>query len=300
MRRSSFLGQVLTATARSAPATSPVCEHVTASGVARPAAQLLTAIARNTPAFASGSVQTIETRPRASPQSSPAETITANGAADQESVQDLIDFSNPIPSALQRVAYRRALTVAFAAFAVTAIIASVVIAAAVLHPKARLQILGGQPSPITTPTTPQPGQVISHGVTVEIGSVSNDPDATSVAETLAAYFGGINSRNYRDAWDTYTAAEQANVPYDAFASNESTTQDKQITVQSIQHDSGGNLEADVSFQTRQAGQFGPNPGETCTNWTLDYHLVPATGVTSGAVPYLIDKATPLGVGHTAC
>lgn len=156
------------------------------------------------------------------------------------------------------------------------------------------------PSP-TAPPSP-PGQVTIGGMTIGISAVNTDSGATAVAATLAAYFGGIDARNYRDAWDTYTSGEQGNVPYDAFASAESTTQDSQVTVQSIQHDSGGDLEADVSFQSQQAGQYGPNPGETCTNWTLDYHLVPTTGVTSGAVPvsYLIDKATPLGAGHSAC
>jgi hypothetical protein len=156
------------------------------------------------------------------------------------------------------------------------------------------------PSP-TAPPSP-PSQVTIGGMTIGIGAVNTDSDATAVAATLAAYFGGINARNYQDAWDTYTVGEQGAVPYNAFASDESTTQDSQVTVQSIQHDGGGDLEADVSFQSQQAGQYGPNPGETCTNWTLDYHLVPTTGVTSGAVPvpYLIDKATPLGTGHTAC
>jgi hypothetical protein len=139
-------------------------------------------------------------------------------------------------------------------------------------------------------------------MTIGISAVNTDPDATAVAATLAAYFGGIDNRNYQDAWDTYTSGEQGAVPYNAFASDESTTQDTQLAVQSIQHDGGGNLEADVSFQSQQAGQYGPNPGETCTNWTLDYHLVPTTGVTSVPipVPYLIDKVTPLGAGHAAC
>ena len=157
------------------------------------------------------------------------------------------------------------------------------------------------PPSSSAPPSP-PGQVTIGGMTIGISAVNTDSDATAVAATLAAYFGGIDSQNYRGAWDTFTSDEQAAAPYDAFASNESTTQDSQVTVQSIQHDSGGNLEADVSFQSQQAGQYGPNPGETCTDWTLDYRLVPATGVTSGAVSvsYLIDKVTFIGPGHTAC
>jgi len=152
------------------------------------------------------------------------------------------------------------------------------------------------PSPATPPSPP--GQVTVEGTTIGISAVSTDPDVTAVAATLGAYFGGINNGAYRDAWDTFTSSEQAAAAYDGFARNESTTRDSQVTVQSIQHDGGGNLEANVSFQSQQEGQYGPNPGETCTNWTLDYHLVPTSG--SARLAYLIDKVTLIGAGHTAC
>jgi hypothetical protein len=156
------------------------------------------------------------------------------------------------------------------------------------------------PSP-TAPPSP-PGQVTIAGMTIGISAVNTDPDATAVATTLAAYFGGINSRNFPDAWDTFTSREQGTSAYGTWARNESTTQDSQVTVQSIRDDGGGNLEADVSFRSHQAGQYGPHPGETCTNWTLDYHLVGASGATAGSVQlsYLIDKVTLLGPGDTAC
>lgn len=164
----------------------------------------------------------------------------------------------------------------------------------------------GSPTAPASPTAPPspPGQVTIGGMTVDISAVNTDQDATAVATTLAAYFGGINDQNYQDAWDTYTSGEQArNGSYDSWAQSVSTTQDSQVTVQSIKDDGGGNLEANVDFQSQQAGQYGPNPGETCTDWTLDYHLVATSGVTSGATPvsYLIDKVTPVdGSASTAC
>lgn len=164
----------------------------------------------------------------------------------------------------------------------------------------------GSPTAPASPTPPPspPGQVTIGGMTVDISAVNTDQDATAVATTLAAYFGGIDDQNYQDAWDTFTSAEQArNGSYSSWAQSVSTTQDSQVTVQSIQDDGGGNLEADVDFQSSQAGQYGPSPGETCTDWTLDYHLVATSGVTSGTtpVPYLIDKATPIGgSASTAC
>ena len=152
------------------------------------------------------------------------------------------------------------------------------------------------PSP-SAPSSP-PGQVTIGGVTIDISAVNTDPDATAVAATLAAYFGGIDSQDYQGAWDTFTSGEQAAIAYGPWAHAESTTQDSQVTVRSIQPDGGGNLEADVDFQSHQDGQFGPNPGETCTNWTMDYHL--AAAADSASTPYLIQKVTYIGPGHTAC
>ena len=50
------------------------------------------------------------------------------------------------------------------------------------------------------------------------------------------------------------------------------------------------------------GQYGVNPGETCTNWTIDYHLVPAAGATAGSISlsYQINKVTTVGAGHSSC
>jgi len=164
--------------------------------------------------------------------------------------------------------------------------------AAVSSPTSSPTITTSSPAP-----APPPTQVNIQGVPITIGAVNTDPDATAVAATLAAYFGGIDTQNYRQAWDVYTAALQAAVPFQPFATNLSTSQDGQVVVQSIQHDANGDIEAEVSFQSHQAGQYGPNPGETCTNWSLDYDMVPSS---SASLAYLIDKVTDVGAGHASC
>jgi hypothetical protein len=158
--------------------------------------------------------------------------------------------------------------------------------------------MSSPPSP-----SPPPTQVNIQGVTIGISAVNTDPDAMDVAATLAAYFGGIDARNYKQAWDTFTSAFQAVVSFQKFSSSERTSQDTQIVVQSIRHDSNGDLDVQVGFQSHQAGQYGPNPGETCTNWSLDYHLVvsPRAQPSATASPsYLINKVTYVGAGHTSC
>jgi eukaryotic-like serine/threonine-protein kinase len=164
------------------------------------------------------------------------------------------------------------------------------------------------PSAVASPAPPSaakppPTQVNIQGVTIGISAVNTDPAAMDVAATLAAYFGGIDARNYQQAWDTYTSALQAAVSFQRFSSELSTSQDTQIVVQGIRHDPDGDLDVQVGFQSHQAGQYGPDPGQTCTNWSLDYQLVPSAGARPSAVAspsYLINRVTDVGAGHTSC
>jgi hypothetical protein len=158
-------------------------------------------------------------------------------------------------------------------------------------------------SPAPSPAVPPPTQVTIQGMTIGISAVNTDPDAMDVATTLGAYFGEIDARNYMQAWDTYTPALQAAVPFQEFSSAERTSQDTQIVVQGIQHGSNGDLVVQVGFQSHQAGQYGPDPGQTCTNWSLDYHLVASPGAQPSAATspsYLITEVKKVGAGHTSC
>jgi hypothetical protein len=128
--------------------------------------------------------------------------------------------------------------------------------------------------------------------------VSTDTDATAAATTLAGYFGGIDAGRYTQAWDTLSPALRDGFSFQRWANGVSTSQDSQVVVQSIQHNDDGSIDAGVVFQSRQAGQYGPNPGETCTNWSLDYQMVPAAD--GGSFSYLINKVTDIGPGHTSC
>ena len=152
----------------------------------------------------------------------------------------------------------------------------------------------GLPSPSSPPT-----QANIQGVSIGIAAVNTDPDAADVKATLATYFGGIDARNYRRAWNAFTPALQAATPFQSFSQKDSTTQDSQIVVQSIKHDPNGDLEATVSFQSHQAPQDGPHPPEACTNWSLDYYLAPASPG-SASLSYLINKAKDVGAGNTRC
>jgi serine/threonine protein kinase len=157
----------------------------------------------------------------------------------------------------------------------------------------------GSPAPPAQDGNPAPpAQLTIDGLPIGISAVNTNPDVTAVATTLATYFGAVNSRNYLQAWDTYSPALQAAVPYQPWASQLSALQpqNSQIAVQSIQHDPGQNLDVIVSFHSHQ-----DNPSEPCSNWSLDYQLAPSQpSPASGSLAYLINKVTSVGPGHLAC
>jgi hypothetical protein len=150
----------------------------------------------------------------------------------------------------------------------------------------------------SSPSPAAPTKVIVDGVSVDISGVSTDADAAAVARTMGTYFGGIDARNYPQAWDAFAPALQAAIPYQPWSSSLGTTRDTRVALRTIRHEPSGDIDVTVSFRSHQAPQSGPNPGETCTNWSLKYRLVPSSD--SASLPYLIRKVKPLGAGHVAC
>jgi hypothetical protein len=152
------------------------------------------------------------------------------------------------------------------------------------------------PSPSPSPS-PAPPQVTVDGVPVNISAVSTDGTATAVAQTLGTYFGGIDSQNYTQAYNTFAPSLQASLPYQNWSSGLTTSKDTSVVVQSIQDHPNGGVNATVSFRSHQAPQYGPVTGDTCDNWLLEYRLVPSG---SASLPYLIKKVKPVGAGYQAC
>jgi len=134
VRSNSFFGRVLTDVARSGPASSPVRRLTTDTRTARSASRLLMAIGRTTPAFTPGSYHVLDSDLKASWQLE-AGTSIPQAATEAGNTEDLIEFGSWIPSERRRRAsYSRALVVALAAFAISAIVASGLIVKAALHP----------------------------------------------------------------------------------------------------------------------------------------------------------------------
>lgn len=133
---------------------------------------------------------------------------------------------------------------------------------------------------------------------VDVGPVAGSPLASAVQETLAAYFGGIDSRDFPAAYAAYSPRLRASFSESSFASEDQTSTISGISVSTLNEQGNGDVVADVTFTSLQAPQDGPVPGQSCTNWSLAYSLIPATS--SSPPSYLIDSVMSIGAGHTAC
>jgi hypothetical protein len=128
--------------------------------------------------------------------------------------------------------------------------------------------------------------------------------ASQVAITFSTYFGGINDKNFGQAYSAYSPTYQQNVPESGLASGDATTTDSNVNLVSITSTSDGSIAVDVDFSSQQAAANGPN-GETCTDWSLVYKLVTNPGTTTAApggttLTYFISAASQVGPGAVGC
>jgi hypothetical protein len=146
----------------------------------------------------------------------------------------------------------------------------------------------------TVPTTTLPAGSVPANTT----AVSSNPLAPQVALTFETYFGGISNKDFQEAYSAYSPTYQASVSEQQFASSDATSSDSDVAIMSITSNSDGSITVDVDFTSQQSPADGPVPGETCTDWTLAYTLVPATA--GGALSYLIETSAFVGSGHVGC
>jgi len=133
-------------------------------------------------------------------------------------------------------------------------------------------------------------------VIVVPGPASGAPyyDSSSASATLNTYFDGISSGDYATAYAQLSPREQANNGrLSEWSSGLLTSIDTNVVVNSVSNRGGGTIVANVSFHSHQAPDQGVNPGETDTNWNIDYTMVPGPG----AGGYLIDDTS--NASHSA-
>jgi hypothetical protein len=141
--------------------------------------------------------------------------------------------------------------------------------------------------PATTVPPPPPTTLPANMVAVKTSAVASNPLSTDVAQTFSTYFGGINDRKWAQAYSAYSPSYQQDVTLQSFESVDATSSDMNVSIISLDEGTGGTLSVGVDFTSHQAAASGPS-GETCTQWSLTYMLVPAAE--TGALDYLIESA----------
>lgn len=116
-----------------------------------------------------------------------------------------------------------------------------------------------------------------------------------VAITLADYFFGINSGDYRLAYEQLSPRIRNNGTFESFADGVSTSHDFGFEFVAV------DLQSDyawvwLEFVSLQDAAHGPD-GESCTEWSLEYELILAA---DGR--FLIDRVAGRGgtSGHQPC
>lgn len=155
-------------------------------------------------------------------------------------------------------------------------------------------------SPQSTTTPLPPGEV-----SIDTSQVAGSPLLSDITPTLEAYFGGIDSQDYSQAYDATVSSLSGNGNESGFAAGESTSSDTGISVASVTQNADGSISAAIDFTSHQAPGDGPVPGETCTNWTLEYQFDQetsngATAPDGTALTYFIESVTSLGPGNAPC
>jgi cytoskeletal protein RodZ len=128
------------------------------------------------------------------------------------------------------------------------------------------------------------------------------PDvAAGVVRVFDTYFAGINAGRPQTAYAVFSARERAKNPYLTWRSNIAHSRNENVSVSTVSGAvsslAGGPVTVEVSFRSHQPGSKGVNPGETCTDWSLVYTLIP----NAGGSGYLINSAkVAADGGHSAC
>lgn len=147
------------------------------------------------------------------------------------------------------------------------------------------------PAPPSAPSCATPLGPSTAGV---IENAASGSDATGITATLSAYFNAIDRADYAKAYSELGPQSQAAVSEGSLASEDATTYDYNIVLQSVTTTGTGTDLADVAFTSLQRSSLGPG-GSTCDNWTLQYTMVESNG------SWLIDGATGQnGLTNEAC
>ncbi|MBV9444356.1 MAG: hypothetical protein JO345_00405 [Streptosporangiaceae bacterium] len=138
-------------------------------------------------------------------------------------------------------------------------------------------------TPAQSPSDTSPSPSDGSAVTVA-ASVSQDPNASSVAAFLGQYFTAINNHDYQSYFSLLSPQLQQGMKQSQFDNGYRSTADSNETLVSISTASDGDLAAEVTFTSHQDPADSPDQSESCTNWDISLFLA------QGNSAYVIDPA----------
>ncbi|HEY8300671.1 MAG TPA: S1C family serine protease [Jatrophihabitans sp.] len=119
--------------------------------------------------------------------------------------------------------------------------------------------------------------------------------AVGIARAFTTYFDGINSGDYRSAWNVLSPQRRSAADYSSFAAGDATSYDTDVAVIAASQSAPDQASVVIGFTSLQRSDKGPN-GDVCDAWTLDYSMV---RLSDGA--WYINDAGPFqGSTHTTC
>jgi hypothetical protein len=135
-----------------------------------------------------------------------------------------------------------------------------------------------QSTPSASPSTSSDSEVMIDP------SISQDPDASSVAAFLSQYFAAINTRDYQSYLALLSPQLQQGMTQAQFDKGYRSTSDSDETLVDISTASDGDLNAEVTFTSHQNPADSPDQTESCTSWDISLFLA------QGGSGYVIDPA----------
>jgi hypothetical protein len=126
-------------------------------------------------------------------------------------------------------------------------------------------------------------------------AVVDDPQASSVANFIGAYFSAINSRDYQGYMSLFTTQDRSGLGATQFAHNYSSTTDSAETLTGLSVTANGDIAAAVTFTSHQTAAESVTGTQTCTDWSVSFYLA------QNGDGYLIDvPPSDYHAAYTAC
>jgi hypothetical protein len=132
---------------------------------------------------------------------------------------------------------------------------------------------GGGSLPVTVaPETTRPPS--AGGLVSVAPALANAQGLTQVRTLLTAYFTAINDHNDYAGWAATLAPSPGRATRTQYEGYKST-QDSDVSINTLERNATGDLKVSVSFTSRQDPKLGS--GHDCLKWSILYTLVPVNG-----------------------